>query len=100
MATKKNPVSFLKKPWVSSISVFLLSQIIFIIFETTGWMPYRDFDEGTLYGKIVGSPIFTKWFAFYEEPHMNLLTVFFGIFFLVPGIIGTIKNIFVTEKTS
>lgn len=101
LANKKSSVSFLKKAWVSSVGVFVLSQIVFIIFEKTGWTPnYKEFDSGTLFGKILESPIFTDWFAFYEKPHMNLLTVFFAIFFLIPGIIGAIKSAFVAEKAS
>ncbi len=38
MAEKQKSVPFLKKYWVSQIGVFLLSQIIFITFETTGWI--------------------------------------------------------------
>ncbi|MGE6261327.1 YfzA family protein [Heyndrickxia sporothermodurans] len=98
MANKQNTIPFLKKSWVSSIGVFLLSQIIFITFEKTGWMPnYRDID-GTLFGRITESSIFREWFTFYETPHLNLLTVFFGIVFLVPGIIGVIKNVFFTKS--
>jgi len=98
LAHKQNPIPFWKRSWVSFIGVFLLSQIIFIICEATGWIPnYRDID-GTLFEKIAESSIFRKWFTFYETPHFNLLTVFFGIFFLVPGIIGAIKNIFFTKS--
>jgi len=93
LANKQNATSFLKKNWVSSIGVFLLSQIIFITFEATGWMPnYRDFG-GTIVGRIIESPIFSEWFAFYEKPYLNLLTAFFGIFFLVPGIIGGLRSL-------
>ncbi|MDE1455190.1 YfzA family protein, partial [Bacillus paralicheniformis] len=35
-----------------------------------------------------------EWFTFYETPQLNLLTVFFGVFFLVPGIISALKNVF------
>ncbi|RDW17695.1 YfzA family protein [Oceanobacillus chungangensis] len=94
MADKQKRVPFLKKYWVTSIGVFLLSQIIFITFEATGWLPnYREID-GTLLGRITESSIFIEWFTFYETPQLNLLTVFFGIFFLVPGIISALKNAF------
>lgn len=97
MAKDKNPVSFLKKPWVASIGVFLLSQIIFITFEVTGWAPnYKDID-GTVFGKIIESTFFNEWFSFYTKPHFNLLTAFFGIFFLVPGIVAAMKNVIVTK---
>ncbi|MGE7674207.1 YfzA family protein [Lysinibacillus sp. NPDC094403] len=93
MANKQNQIPFLKRPWVSSIGVFVLSQIIFITCETTGWIPnYRDI-SGTLFGRITDSSIFREWFTFYETQHFNLLTLFFGIVFLVPGIIGAIKNV-------
>jgi len=99
LADKQKAVPFLKKYWVSSIGVFLLSQIIFIICEATGWIPnYREID-GTLFGRITESSIFREWFTFYETPNFNLLSVFFGIFFLVPGIISAIKNIFFTKST-
>jgi len=94
LAEKQKRVPFLKKYWVSQIGVFLLSQIIFITFETTGWIPnYREID-GTLFGRITESSIFKEWFTFYETPQLNLLTVFFGVFFLVPGIISALKNVF------
>ncbi|MDM5297017.1 YfzA family protein [Bacillus pumilus] len=77
---------------MSQIGIFLLSQIIFITFKTTGWSPnYRDID-GTIFGRMTESPIFIEWFTFYETPQLNLLTIFFGVFYLVPGIIGTLKN--------
>ncbi|GIP20713.1 YfzA family protein [Paenibacillus sp. J22TS3] len=94
MARKQNAVSILKKYWVSSIGVFLLSQIFFISSEATGWiLNYRD-PDGTIFGRILNTSIFTEWFNFYETPQYNLLTVFFGIFFLVPGIISVFKKNF------
>ena len=94
MANKQHPTPFWKRTWVSFIGVFLLSQIIFIICEATGWIPnYRDID-GTLFGRITESSIFREWFTFYETPNSNLLTVCFGIVFLVPGIIFAVKNVF------
>jgi hypothetical protein len=94
LANKKKHIPFLKRPWVSSIGVFVLSQIIFITFEATGWIPnYRDI-SGTLFGRITDSSIFREWFNFYETQQFNLLTIFFGIVFLVPGIIGAIKTVF------
>ena len=94
MANKQNPIPFLKRTWVSCIGVFLLSQMIFIICEATGWIPnYRDID-GTLFGRITESSLFREWFTFYETPQFNLLTVFFGIVFFVPGILGAVKNVF------
>ncbi|MCA1295176.1 YfzA family protein [Paenibacillus sp. alder61] len=92
MVRKQNTVPLLKRYWVSSIGVFLLSQIFFIISEATGWkLNYRD-THGTILGRILDTPIFAEWFNFYETPHYNLLTVFFGVFFLVPGMISAIKN--------
>ncbi|WP_255350369.1 YfzA family protein [Lysinibacillus sp. ZYM-1] len=38
--------------------------------------------------------IFKEWFTFYETPHLNLFTVFFGIVLLVSGIISAIKSVF------
>ncbi|MFD1169945.1 YfzA family protein [Oceanobacillus caeni] len=71
--------------------------MIFITLEATGWIPkYRDID-GTLFGRIVESPMFSEWFTFYETQHFNLLTVFFGICFLVPEIIRAIRNVFVSK---
>lgn len=100
MAEKEKSVPFFKKSWVSQIGVFLLSQIIFITFETTGWLPnYKEID-GTLFGRITESPIFKEWFTFYETPQLNLITVFFGVFFLVPGIIGALKNLFSLRQYS
>ncbi|MEK4114736.1 YfzA family protein [Paenibacillus sp. FSL W8-0919] len=94
MVRKQTTVPFLKSYWVSTIGVFLLSQIFFFTSEATGWiLNYRDTD-GTLFGRILDSTIFTEWFNFYETPQYNLLTVFFGIFFLVPGIISALRKAF------
>lgn len=94
MANKQHHTPFLKKPWVSAIGVFVLSQIIFMTLEATGWIPnYRDI-SGTLFARITESSIFKEWFTFYETKNFNLLTIFFGIVFLVPGIIGALKNVF------
>ncbi|MEB2299008.1 YfzA family protein [Lysinibacillus xylanilyticus] len=94
MANKQHQTPFLKRAWVSSIGVFVLSQIIFITLEATGWIPnYRDF-SGTLFGRITESSFFREWFTFYDTQHFNLFTLFFGITLLVPGIIGAIKNVF------
>ena len=99
LVDKQKPTPFLKRAWVSSIGVFILTQIIFIIFEVTGWGPnYRDID-GTLFGRIAESSTFREWFSFYETPHFNLLTVFFGVTLLLPGMIGAIKNLFFTRSS-
>ncbi|WP_042351609.1 YfzA family protein [Bacillus massiliigorillae] len=99
MADKpKNPIPFFKRPWVSLIGTFLLSQIFFITFEITGWIPNLKDIDGTLFGRIAESSIFREWFSFYETTHFNLFTVFFGIVLLVPGIIGAIKDI-LSKKT-
>ncbi|MFK0522069.1 YfzA family protein [Paenibacillus illinoisensis] len=43
----------MKRYWISSIGVFLLSQIFFISSEATGWiLNYRDTDE-TIFGRIL-----------------------------------------------
>lgn len=89
---KKTP--FLKRKWVSLIGPFIVSQLIFITFEKTGWQPnYRDMD-GTLLGRIAESPVFNALFSFYETPIHNLVTVFLGLMLLVPGIIALVKDIF------
>lgn len=100
MSDQQKRLPFWRKYWVSSIGVFLLSQIIFVIFEATGWLPnYKEID-GTFLGRITESTIFTEWFTFYETPQLNLLTIFFAIFFLVPGIISLLKNAFSPKKQS
>ncbi|WP_427109016.1 YfzA family protein [Lysinibacillus xylanilyticus] len=96
---QKNPISFWKKSWVSLIGSFLLSQLIFITFEVTGWIPNLKDIDGTLFGRIGESSIFNEWFSFYDTLHFNLFTVFFGLVLLVPGIINAIIDIFFT-KTS
>lgn len=98
MANKRNPMLFFKKPWVASIGAFLLSQIIFIVFEVTGWIPNLKDIDGSLFGRIAESSLFNKWFTFYETPHFNIFTVFFGVVLLVPGIIGAIKEFFTSIK--
>ena len=98
----KNSIPFLRRAWVSSIGVFLLSQIIFIIWQITGWMPnFREID-GTIFGKITESSFFKDWFTFYEIPWFNLVTFLFAIAFLVPGVIGAVINVIpnLTRKES
>ncbi|MCM2980400.1 YfzA family protein [Niallia circulans] len=98
MVRKQKASSFLGKYWVSSIGVFVLSQIFFFSSEATGWiLKYRDMD-GTIFGKLLDSFIITEWFNFYKTPQYNLLTVFFGVFFLVPGIISAIVKVFTRSK--
>ncbi|MGE8037137.1 hypothetical protein B1B04_08825 [Lysinibacillus sp. KCTC 33748] len=74
---QKNTIPFWKKSWVALIGSFLLSQILFISFEVTGWIPNLKDIDGTLFGRIAESPIFIEWFAFYDTLHFNLFTVFF-----------------------
>ena len=102
MANKQNAIPFYKRAWVSSIGVFLLSQIIFIIWQTTGWMPKFKEIDGTVFGKITESSFFKEWLTFYEIPWFNLITVFFAIAFLVPGVIGAVINVIpnLTRKES
>lgn len=72
-------MKFLNRSSFSAIGVFLLSQLVFLVFETTGWMPkYREID-GTFLGRIIETPIFTDWFTFYENDIFNLLTFIFII---------------------
>ncbi|MBC5638346.1 hypothetical protein H8S33_16320 [Ornithinibacillus sp. BX22] len=98
MVTKQNSRPFWRESWVSSIGVFILSQLIFITLEATGWMPnYRDMD-GKLLGNIMEAAFFKEWFTYYETPHLNLLTLFFGIAFLIPGIIGAIRYVIRKQK--
>lgn len=94
-----NIILFLKKGWVSAIGVFLLSQIIFIVWDTTGWMmpKFKEID-GTIFEKIAESRIFKEWFTFYEIPWFNFTTIFFAIVLLIPGIIGAVKNVLTTRS--
>ena len=87
-------VSLFKRKWFSLICIFLLSQLIFITFEAIGWLPNLKDIDGTLFGTIAESSTFNEWFSFYETPHFNIFTAFFGITLLVPGIIGGIKDVF------
>lgn len=89
----KERTSFWKKPWVASIGVFILAQFIFIIFETTGWIPNLKEIEGTLWGRIAQNSLFNKLFGFYETPHFNVATGFFVITCLIPGIAGMGKEL-------
>lgn len=49
MKKEKNSPSFWKKPWVASIGIFILSQLILITFEKTGWIPNLKDIEGTVW---------------------------------------------------
>lgn len=93
MANKQQKNSFLNIPWVASIGVFVLSQIIFILFEVTGWsLRYRELSG--VFEKISESVLFKEWLNFYSIPQQNLITFIFAIAFLVPGIIGAVKSLF------
>lgn len=96
MAKQKDSTSFWKKSWVASIGVFILSQFIFITWEKTGWIPNLKDIDGTFLGKIAQLSLFNKLFDFYETPHFNLLTGFFVITCLIPGIVGGIKDFYET----
>ncbi|MGE7999611.1 YfzA family protein [Lysinibacillus sp. NPDC093190] len=95
MADKQKNRGFL-----SFIGSFFLLQLIFIIFEGTAWIPNMRYIDGKLFGRIAETAIFSEWFNFYETPHFNVFTVFFGIVLLVPGIIGAIKDIFSRKSVS
>ncbi|WP_234032868.1 YfzA family protein [Paenibacillus faecalis] len=84
---------FFKRSWVLSIGSFLLLQFIFIMFESTGWMPNLREMDGTLFGRIAESTFFREWFSFYETPYFNLCTVFFGTVLLAHGIVGASKKL-------
>ncbi|MGE6259718.1 YfzA family protein [Heyndrickxia sporothermodurans] len=99
---QKNLIPFFKSSWLRLIGLFILLQIIFIILEISGWVAnlnLRDIN-GKLFGRIAESSIFREWFTFYDTPHFNLFTVFFGITLLVPGIVGAIKDIFSRKSIS
>ena len=89
-----NPIPFWKKTWVSLIGAFVLLQIIFITLEAADWVSYLNLKaiDGTIFGKIVESSFFESWFTFYETTHFNLFTVFYGVVFLLIGIISAMKN--------
>lgn len=94
MATKQQTTPFFKRAWVSAIGVFILSQLFFFSCEIIGWAPnYRELDSELL-RKILDSALFKEWLSFYEIPYFNLLTLFFTITCLIPGIIGAIRQIF------
>jgi len=94
LSEKHNRISFFNKYWVSSIGVFLLSQVFFFLSEKTGLaMNYRDHD-GTVFGKLLAAPLFAEWFDWYETPQYNVLTFFFALFFFVPGLISGLKSLF------
>lgn len=94
MKKEKNSPSFWKKPWVASIGIFILSQLILITFEKTGWIPNLKDIEGTVWGKIVELSLFNRLFGFYETPHFNLVTGLLVIVCLLPGIIGMGKELY------
>jgi len=94
MSQKVKAVPFFNKRWVTLIGLFLLSQLIFYIFTVIDWHPrYKDITNELLL-KFMSSDFFNQWFGFYEVPHFNLITMFFIIFCLIPGLFGCIRNIF------
>ena len=100
MSNKTKTISFLNKKWVASLGVFILSQLIFIGFELIGWHPaFRDINNALLQ-KLMNSVLLEEWLNFYEVKNLNLLTLFFIIFSLIPGIIGCIKEILTYSSRS
>lgn len=91
MSSRQKVLAFLNKGWVSSIGVFICSQLIFMTFQRIGWHPKFKEINNEFIANLMDSVIFTEWFAFYSQPEFNVLTVFFTLCFLIPGIIGGIR---------
>lgn len=90
---QQQPRPVWRRSWFSSIGVFVISQILFIIFERTGWNPgYREITS-KLINQILDSTWFQKWFTFYEEPFANLITLLFLVTCFIPGIIGLLIDV-------
>ncbi|RLL41361.1 hypothetical protein D8M04_17490 [Oceanobacillus piezotolerans] len=64
--------------FITALGTFLITQLVLIFFSNV-WSPnFRDLD-GTLFGRIANSSLFTEWFAPYDMPLYNMLTAFFAI---------------------
>lgn len=91
--------AFFSKGWVSSLIAFLALQLTLLFFETT-WSPkFRDMD-GTLFGKLSETALFTEWFVPYDTPLFNLFSAFFAIVLLPYTIIGVIRELFFKKQAT
>ena len=91
--------AFFSKGWIGSLVVLIAVHLIYIFFETT-WSPkFRDMD-GTLFGRLSESALFTEWYAPYDTPLFNMMSAFFVITLLPYAIIGAIKDLFVKKRTT
>ena len=80
------------KGWIRSLVAVIVVHLIYIFFETT-WSPnFRDLD-GTLFGRISESVLFTEIYAPYDTPLFNFMSAFFVITLLPYAIIGAIKDL-------
>lgn len=92
----KLKVPFYNKSWFVSIAIFLITQILFIFMEKTGWiLKFRDID-GKLLEKVTQLSVFKEWFQLYETEWFNILTLFFA-FFAIIQVVGSIVKFLVVK---
>ena len=87
------------KGWIGSLVAVIVVHLIYIFFETT-WSPnFRDLD-GTLFGRISESALFTELYVPYDTPLFNLMSAFFVITLLPYTVVGAIRDLFVKKRTA
>lgn len=68
------------KRWLLIVGVFIVTQIVFILLDGTGYEPkINDSDNlfASMARSILDSKLFTEWISIYSYPFFNLfLTVF------------------------
>lgn len=98
--TTKKP--FYNRPWFVSIGVFIIAQMLFMLMETTGWIPkHRDLDGqfvGNLLDKLTELSFFKQWFQIYDTQWFNISTLFFALFVVIELIRTAVKYIAIHLK--
>lgn len=89
---KSRPIQI--KRWMMPLVGFLVAQLYFIACDRFSWNLYREFNPGTIMGRILDSELFTEWFTPYDLPISNVITAFLVVSLLLPALIGVIMNIF------
>src|SRR5699024_372212 len=99
--TKNNRVSARKKrvKWYLHVLIFAVMQFVFYTLD--GYNGWHIFNLNSLGEKAVQflSPL-VEWFAVYENPHFNLVTVVWGIILIINGLLSLFYPAWSKRKAS
>lgn len=76
----------MKKKWLSSLVIFVIMQIAFILIDGTRFEPKLN-DSGNIMSRyahwITDTKLVTEWFAIYTYPYFNLVTFIFLVALMI-----------------